>query len=255
MDVQRLADGAEAVCGVDVAGVAFVEVEAPVALITRPVLFEAVDIAALRMNDFSEKTLLRHVEGREFEEVVHAVLDHHAVAACPFGGVDQLPALGDALRGGNFQGDVLAVFHGIDGHRDVLQPRGDDVHQVEVVALAELFPALLAAVFIGPGHARLFEYPLVLLDPLGVKVAQRPYFHVVDESQPGDGAGTPHAQSDDADPDHRDRLGGEAQQRLLVWGAFGRVEDDPALFDREFAVVDRLAAECGADQHERQKQE
>ena len=240
-------------CGVDVPGMAPVEIEAPVALIGGPVLLQAVDVASLCVDDLPEEALLCHVERREFEKVVDAVLEHHAVAARPFGGVDQLPALGDALGGGNLEGDVLAVFHGVDGHRDVLKPRRDDVHQVEVVAFAELFPTLLAAVFVGPGCARLFENLLVLLDPFGVEVAQRPDLHVVDESQPGDGAGAPHAQPDDADPDHRNRRGGEAQHRLLAFRAFRRVEDDAALFDRVFAVMDRLSAERGADQRECQE--
>lgn len=92
VDVHGLAYGTEAVGGIDVTAVVLVEVEAPVALVLVPVRLEVVDVAAGSVKHLAEETLLGHVEGGHLEEVVDAVLEHHAVPLGTLGRVDQLPA-------------------------------------------------------------------------------------------------------------------------------------------------------------------
>ena len=91
VNVEGLAERSEAVGGVDIARVVLVELEAPVFVILVPEWLEVVDVSALAVDEFAEHALLGHVESGQFEEVVTAVLEHHAVALGLFGNVDKLP--------------------------------------------------------------------------------------------------------------------------------------------------------------------
>ena len=104
------------------------------------------NIGAFGVEYLAEQPVLSHVERRQLEEVVDTVLEHHAVALCLLGSVDQLPALVERHGGWDFDGDMLAVLHGINRHRDVQLPRGADVNQVDVIAPAKFLPPLLPAV-------------------------------------------------------------------------------------------------------------
>ena len=232
--VQQLAGGAEAVRGVDVAAVLLVEFKAPVALVVIPEGIQVVDIRSLDMEDVAEQPLFGHVERRELEEVVDAVFEHHAVAPGLLGGIHQLPAFVERRGGGNLHGDVFALLHGVDGHRDVLLPWSDDVHEIDVVAFAELFPALLTAVSRGFGQSAAHEDRLRAVDPLGVEVAEGFDLDAVEVGEALHGARTAHAQPDEAHADglHRSRL--ESQHRLLARFAGRGIEHDHP--------VDRLVA-------------
>ena len=250
MDVEQLAGGAQAVRGIDVTAVFLVEIEAPVALIVVPELIEIVDVGTLDVEDLAEKPVLRHVERRQLEEIVDTVLEHHAVALRLLGGVHQLPALVERLRGGNLDGDVLAVLHGIDRHRNMLEPRRGDVDQVDVLTLAELLPALLAAVGLGTRQAALLEDLLRSLDPLGIEVAQRLDLHAVEVRETADGTRTAHTQPDETDADGLHGLGPQAKDRLLPRLALRSIEDDHAIDGRPTLV--RIPAAAGRKQHARQ---
>lgn len=116
---------------------------------------------------------------------------------CPLrllGGVHQLPALFERRGGGNFDSDVLAVLHGVNGHRDVQLPRGHDVHQVDVVTLAKLFPALLAAVRSRLGKSAAHENRLRAVHALGIKVAQGFDLDAVEVREAFHSPGAAHAQ-------------------------------------------------------------
>ena len=229
VDAEQLAGGTQTVRGVNVAAVLLVEVQTPVTLVVVPELVEVVDVGALDMQNLAEKPVARHVERRQLEKVIDAVLEHHAVALVLLGGVHQLPALLERRGGRHLDGHMLAVLHGVHGHRHVLEPRRGDIHQVDVVALAELFPALLAAVRRRLGEAALRENPLRALHPLGIEVAERLDLHAVEVREPFHGSRTTHTQPDKA---HADRLHGRRAQpehRLLARFAFGRVEHDHAV--------------------------
>lgn len=94
-------------------------------------------------------------------------------AARAFGGVDELPALIDRHGCRNLERDMLAAFHRIDGDRRVQFPRRTVVYQIDVVALAHLFPVLLAGVCGRLGQSGSGQYPLRPLDGPRTYVAQR----------------------------------------------------------------------------------
>ena len=129
---------------------------------------------------------------------------------------------------------LIAAVHGVDRHRDVLLPRGDDVDEVDVAALAELFPALFAAVSRGFGKSATREDRLRAIDPLGVKVAEGLDLNAVEMSEALHSARTAHAQPDEAHPDRLHRSRPEPQHRFLARLARRRVEHDHP--------VDRLVA-------------
>ena len=234
MYVEQLTGGAEAVRGVDVTAVFLVELQTPAVLVVVPEGIEVVDVRTLDMEDVPEQPLPGHVERRQFEEVVNAVFEHHAVPLRLLGGVHQLPALFERRGGGNFDSDVFAVFHGVNGHRDVLLPRGHDVHQVDVVTLAKLFPALLAAIERRPGKPAAHENRLRAVHALGIKVAKGFDLDAVEVREAFHGPGAAHAQPDEAHTNRLHRRGFEPQYRFLARFARGRIEDDHA--------VDRLPA-------------
>ena len=55
--------------------------ESPVAVVLFPEWVEVVDVCTLYVDDLSEETLLSHIQGCHFEEVIYTVLKHHAVLA------------------------------------------------------------------------------------------------------------------------------------------------------------------------------
>ena len=229
VDVEQLAGGAQAVRGIDVAAVLLVEIQAPVALVVVPELVQIVNVGALDMEDLAEEPVLGHVERRELEEVIDAVLEHHAVALVLLGGVHQLPALVERLGRRHLHGNMLAVLHGIDGHRNVLEPRRGNVDQVDVVALAELLPALLAAVRRGGRQPVFREDLLRLLHPVGIEVAKGLDRNAVQVGETLHGARAAHAQADKAHTHGIHRCGPQTEDRLLPRLTGRRIENNHAV--------------------------
>ena len=145
--------------------------QAPVALVDLlavlglHVVHQRVDVGTLGVGQFAEHALAHHVQGLQLEEVVAAVLQHHAVPAGALAGLDQLPAAVQVQGRRHLDRRVLAVAHGADRHGHVPRPGRADVDQVQV-QLAEVAPVLGAggefagrrpAVgrqdFLGLGHA------------------------------------------------------------------------------------------------------
>ena len=211
VDVEELADGPQSVGGVDVAAVGAVEFEAPVALVVVPEGFEVVDVGPLGLEQLAEEPVLRHVERRELEEVIDAVLEHHAVALPLLGRVDQLPALLERRGGRHLDGHMLALLHGVDRHRD--------------------------------GEPPLRKNPLRGGHPLGVEVAQGDNPHAVQMGEALDGPRTAHAQTDEPHPHHGDGLHRQTEHRLLARLAGRRVEDEHPLLDTVPFVRRRATAQ------------
>ena len=131
------------------------------------------DIRTLGTKHLAEEALLCHVERREFEEVIHTVLEHHAVTLGALGGVDDIPCFLEAGHSGDFTSYMLALLHSVDHHRSMAYPVRDDVDQVDIRAVTELLPCFLAtAVFCSLGQASTGEDLLGLLYPLGVEVTE-----------------------------------------------------------------------------------
>ncbi len=230
-----------------------VEVETPVVVVVVPVLRKIVDVGALGMQDLAEQPLLGHVETRQFEEVVNAVLEHHAVTARALRGVDQLPALLDVGGGGNLDGHMLAVLHGVNGQRHMVHPVGGDVDQVDIVTLAKLFVSLGAYVLVGRRLACIGQSLLALGYIVGLKIAQTFDLDPVDMGETVDGGRTAHAESDESYADHGNGIGGESEHRLLAGGARRLVEYDDAVL--QFVVVAGNSAVATTTLHQHSRQE
>ena len=102
------------------------------------------DVSPLGTEYFAEEPLLCHVERSKLEEVIHAVLEHHAVTLCTLCGIDYIPGFLETGDSWHFAGDVLSLLHSIDHHRSVTSPVGSDVDEVDVGAVAELLPCFFA---------------------------------------------------------------------------------------------------------------
>ena len=145
MNVQHLAVGAYAVRRIDVATVLGVVVQPPVVPVGRPEVVEVVQVGPLHVQHLAEESLLRHVQRSQFEEVVDAVLEHHAMLAGALAGVDELPYLVHIEGCGHLDGHVLAVLHRVDRQRHMVYPVGGDVDEVNVVAQAHFLVCLRRA--------------------------------------------------------------------------------------------------------------
>ena len=246
VDVQRLADGPQSVCGIGVARVFTAVLPAPVVPVARrtfaspgfpdsrnitavlPAAVETefaqiVDISPFGMNDLPEKPLLRHIEGRQFEEIVATVFEHHAMAAGLLCRIDQFPALlyGNGSR--HLYGHVFALLHGINRHGRMAQPVSADIDQIDVGSFAKPFPVLRAHIFRSFGSRFLPEHGLAACEVLRLQIAKGHDFYAIEVHEPFDGADAAHAQPDEPDPDDRDRIAREGNDVGLSRPAFLRM--------------------------------
>lgn len=97
--------------GIYVATMLLIEVKTPVVPIFTPELFQIVDIAPLGMKNLTEQSLLRHVESVKLKEIIHAVLQHHAMLARFLGSVYESPDLIERSCGGHLDSHVFAILH------------------------------------------------------------------------------------------------------------------------------------------------
>lgn len=91
------------------------------------------------MDRFSEKPLFDHVHDSQFVIAVIAVFKHHAVTLSLLRSIDQFPAVGNSPGGGNLKHHMFAVLHGMDGDGDVQIGRRSDIHEINIVPLADFF--------------------------------------------------------------------------------------------------------------------
>ena len=222
VDVQHLCDRSEAVCGIDVAAELPVVVQPPAQPVLRillpvgiPERRQVVAVSPLHVKHFAEDTLLRHVQRVQFEEVVTAVLQHHAVQAGLLGQVDQLPDFRQVHRRRHLDGHVLAVRHRLPGDEEVVFPVGGDVDEVDVLAPAEFFISVLTGVDVGGRHACLAENVLAFLGSAAFVVAEGHHLDAGDVHPAFHRTGPAHAQSDEGHPHDFHLRGGEVQGTLL----------------------------------------
>jgi hypothetical protein len=227
VDIEILADGADAVGRIDVAVVILIIGHTPVSLIVVPVGLEVVAVGAFDVDHLAEQTLLDHIQAGQLEEVVAAVLEHHAMLAGTLGSIDKIPALLDRGSGRDFDGGVFAVFHRIDCDRGVELPGNCEVDEIDIRELAELLVALLAGkLILRAGSAELLEDTLSPLDALGIEVAKGNDSRILKIRETPHGTGSTVAQADKAHADVLDRFGRETEHRLLVRRTVGSIVND-----------------------------
>ena len=146
VDVHAVGDGAEAVCGVEVAvpGPGVVAAPESLAAVGELDAAQVVEVAALGVEDLAEESLPHEVQAEELGAPVVDVFHHRAVAVRALGGLDELPAAFQRVGGGDFGDRVLAVLHGRDADGDVPAPGGRRVDEVEVLFGAEALEIGLA---------------------------------------------------------------------------------------------------------------
>ena len=158
---------------------------------------QVVDVSTFQMGERAEKSLLLHREHGLMERVVAAVLKHEAVAMCAFCGVDELPALGNRSGCGHFDGNVLALLHGIAGHGGVGEPVGAYVYQIDVVSFTQLAPSVVRVVQVGGISAIVSQQSLGGREMLGTDVTQGYNVYVLDDKVATQCSHTAIAQSDE----------------------------------------------------------
>ena len=197
--VEQLAGGTHAMCSVNIAAVLMIVVQTPVVPVVGPEILQVVDVAALDVEHLAEQPLLGHIQRIHLEEVVDAVFELHAVLARALRGVDEGPDLVERHGRRHFDGGVLALFHGVYAHPGVVLPVGSDIHQVDIVALAELLPSIFRIGVLGSGgETGLFEHLLALGHVFRQQVAQSDDFRTGNVDKTLHGSRSAHAETDEA---------------------------------------------------------
>ena len=136
-------------------------------------------------------------------------------------------------------GHMLAHLHGKYGHLHMVLPGGHDVDEVYVISLAELLPAILAAVFLGMGTTGLFQDLLSGGGSLWIEVAESLDLSTLDVGETLHCAGASHAQADEAYAHDFHRLDGQSENGFLSLHSGRGLEYDSAVLD---IIGDRTVA-------------
>ena len=205
VDVHVLADGAETMRRILVALVLDIPLQAPVVVIStllgrlvaeRP---EVVDVRALAMHQLAKYPLAAEVEREHLAFAVAAVLELHAMAFRAFARLDERPAILEIHRRGHFDEDVLAVFHRLEGDRNMHVPAGRVVDHVDAAPSAHLAPFILgSAERLRRGLAVVLEPLLLGDDAILDEIAQGAHLHAGNVCQAVHRAAAAHAEAHDA---------------------------------------------------------
>ena len=190
VDIEHLADRAQAMGRIVVSPVVDVVVHAP-GFAPVPILGQEVDVGAFHVIYFAEESMLGHVQGGHLKEVVAAVLEHHAVTAGFLAGVHQLPAIFDRHGRRDLYGDMMTVLHGIYGDRNVVQPVRRDVDQVDVIPFAQLFVGICPDISVGSRQPGLVQNAVAVVHAVLFLVAESHDLDPVDLGVSPDGSCTP----------------------------------------------------------------
>ena len=232
MYVQSLCHRAQSVSGIYVTTVLLVVLHAPSQLvgvatigvlpICLPEGHQVVDVGTLCADDFSEHSLLCHVQSIQFIPVIAAVLQYHAMLTCLLREVDQLPALLQIHGAGHLYGCVLPILHGTYSHGEVVVPVGGHIHQVDVRTLAQFLISLLSAVDVGRWKSGITQIFLTCLCPCLYIVTQGHNLYSGDMTEASHGSWSTHAKSHESYP-YGGHLGSRQSQYVLLscgslWG-------------------------------------
>ena len=214
MDVQHLGDRAEAVGGIVVPAMVDVVVDPP-GLAVVPVIGKEVNISTFHVIDLAEQPLLGHVQGRHLEEIVAAVLQHHAVPTGALAGIDKLPAIVDRQSHRHLTGDMVPMLQRIQRNRHMRQPVRADIDQVDVIPVAQLLIGLVPEVVIGLRQPGLLQDFLTRVQLLLLQVAERHDLDPVDERIPPHRGNSPSPDAHERDPDRVDGIACQTQRAHL----------------------------------------
>ncbi len=185
------------------------------ALFGKKIGAKVVDVSAFSVHDFTKKTLLRHIEGGHFKEIVIGVFEHHHMTAGPFGGVYQLPGLIDGEGCRNFGCHMLTLLHGIYGNGGMQIPMRGNVNQIDVVAFTNQLPVLLARVAISLRASHALKGLPGALHTFWNHIDNGYDLSLIDIAEPANGTLTAHAKANNAHANSIDRLGPELQHMGL----------------------------------------
>src|SRR5574344_1498937 len=174
-----------------------VEIHAPVVPILIPDFVEIVHIRTFDMNNIAEESFLRHIECSSFEEVVDTVFEHHAMFASLLRSIDELPYLIERSSSRNLYRYILAMLHGIDSNRRMVYPIGDDINEIDILAVAKFLPGIgIAGIGLGTWQAHFFECALSTIHSVGFDITKSYNFEPFDLRNHFECALTTHTESD-----------------------------------------------------------
>ena len=136
--------------------------------ISKIMLAEIVDIGPLGMGDFSQHSLLHHVQRSQGKSIITTILQHHAMTASRFGCIYQSPAIGNTHGGRDFQCHMTALLHGINGNIGMRQPIRTNINKVYLFTFAHLAPHPFLRIVLGLGTAEFIQYmfcPFYIFSP------------------------------------------------------------------------------------------
>ena len=221
MDVEQLASRAKAVSCVYIATEFVVVIQTPVVPICSPEFFQVMDVRSFYVKHFAEQALLSHVQCCQFEEVVNAIFQLHAMLASSLRSVDKCPDFFQCHSRWNFDSYVLALFHGINTHLSMVLPVGCNVYKVDVVTLAKLLPSFFVACVSGCFRKTGFgQDVLAFFYILRYKVAQSYDLCSRNVCKARNGSRTTHAQTDESYTDCFEFWSGELDNILLSGRTF-----------------------------------
>ena len=134
---------------------------------------QVVYIGTFYVHDFTEQALSCHIQRGQGKGVIAAVFQHDAVAAGALGSVHQLPAFGYGHGSGHFDGNMLALLHGVGRHRGMCQPVRTYNDEVDIGITAHLLPAVFSGITGCSGMSAFCQYGLPFCQVPGAYLTQR----------------------------------------------------------------------------------
>ena len=80
-------------CWINITTVGNIVQHAPVVVVIAPIVPKTMIVGTLDMSYVAKDTITRHIKSCYLKEVVHTILEHHAMTTCTFGSIYHLPYL------------------------------------------------------------------------------------------------------------------------------------------------------------------
>ena len=96
----------------------------------------------MAMNNFAEQPLADNDQDSQIVTTEAPVFEHHTGDLGLLGCIDQVPAFIESIGGGDFDANVFARFHGVNGHRGVPTPGSGDDNGVDVISVHKLLKGI-----------------------------------------------------------------------------------------------------------------
>jgi hypothetical protein len=118
------------------------------------------------------------------------------------------------------------MLHGIDRYGNMQLPWCSDIYKVNILALAKLLIALIAAIYSRLGHTCRLEIALTRLGTLLILIAQRIYLYAIDICKSLHSTRASHAKTYKAYSHRVERLAAKLKDTLLPLATLWLVEDN-----------------------------